>query len=271
MLIISNKIMSTDDINKEYNLKPLEEKIVNTMTSSNQMYRFDSLKELKFELDLRLSIVKASRDLYKSNFRFRVFKEAKCNPKYWTLTSEGGFLLKRGVEPYTAIEDIYLNSSMYGTECSTAIIIVYYKALLDILPRNLFNKLFDHIYLMNWKNLDDDLGIATYSNVIDYFPGDCRYFKNPDVNPKTPEWQGENAIDLGNGTYYGHGIGIKTADEIIKELNKNRKEGSTKSAYLMDTATRLDFKYLAKQYIKFESRLIMLRHYPFAANFLSIN
>lgn len=259
MLRIANKKMNTEDVEKQYNLTPLEKSIVAKMVNSSEVYNYDSLQALMFELKLRQSIIKASRDLNKSNFRFKTFKDSMCNSEYWHRTEEGGFLLKEGVEPYKAIEDIFINSSKYGTECSTAIIILYYKALLDILPRELFNTLFDKIYLMNWKYLDGDLGVGTFSNLKDYFPGDCRYFKNPDVNPKTPEWQGENAIDLGDGTYYGHGVGIKNAEEIIRDLNKNRKKDATKSAYLTNSATRPDFKYLAKKYIEYNSRMFYYR------------
>lgn len=261
MLKVSNKIITTDDINNAYGIKPIEKIITDKMVSSKEIYTYDSLKELKFELDLRSSIIQASRELNKSSFKFKIFKESMCNPQFWTRTEEGGFLLNKDVEPYDAIKDIYINSSQYGTECATAIVIVFYKALLNIFPRILFNKLFDHIYLMDWKYLDDDLGIGTFLNAADYFPGDCRYFKNPDVNPKTPEWQGENVIDLGDGTYYGHGIGIKDMEEIIKELNKNRKEDFTKSAYLTNSATLLDFKYLAKEYLNSNSRSLILRYY----------
>jgi protein-glutamine gamma-glutamyltransferase len=57
----------------------------------------------------------------------------------------------------------------------------------------------------------------------------------------TPEWQGENAIDMGDGTYYGHGIGIRDEETMIKILNRFRVKGSNVSAYLMKTATRPDF------------------------------
>jgi ubiquitin len=77
---------------------------------------------------------------------------------------------------------------------------------------------------MNW-HYDRDLGVVYSQGPGDFFPGDCRYFKNPDVNPETPQWQGENVIDLNDGKYYGHGIGIRTADEIINALNERRKEG----------------------------------------------
>jgi protein-glutamine gamma-glutamyltransferase len=121
---------------------------------------------------------------------------------------------------------------------------IYYKAVLDAYSTELFNKAFPEITLMNWQQLDEIIGVATYRKLTDYLPGDCRYFRNPDVNPLTPEWQGENAIDLGGGVYYGHGIGIGSQNKIIEALNENRIEDAQASAYLMDTATRPDFNGL---------------------------
>ena len=84
---------------------------------------------------------------------------------------------------------------------------------------------------------------------MDYIPGDRRYFVNPDVDPLTPQWQGENVIDLDGELYYGHGIGIYNAETIIKELNKNRSEGADESARLKDSAGRPNFKKLADIYL----------------------
>lgn len=83
--------------------------------------------------------------------------------------------------------------------------------------------MFPSIYLFDWQYLNRNLHVESYGGVTEFFPGDCQYFKNPDVNPATPEWQGENVINLGNGTYYGHGIGITSANGIIRELNRNRR------------------------------------------------
>ncbi len=218
------------------------------MEKSNATYRYGSLGQLKFELKLRANIVNASKDLNRSNMAFRVFRKSKANPDFWYRTNEGGFRLQPDVSPWDAINDIYKNSSLYGTECATAMVIVYYKALADILPEDLFNRLFPDIYLMNWQHLDRDLGISRSENPPDYLPGDARYFKNPDVNPLHPEWQGENVFDLGNELYYGHGLGIATKDRIIESLNSLRKEEATRSAYLMDFAERPGFRQLHRKY-----------------------
>ena len=82
----------------------------------------------------------------------------------------------------------------------------------------------------------------------DYLPGDRRYFANPDVNPETPEWQGENVIDLGDGLYFGHGIGTHKAETFIRDLNDNRKGDATREAYLVKKAGRPDFKRLYNLY-----------------------
>jgi protein-glutamine gamma-glutamyltransferase len=247
MIKISDGVTEPNTIIDQYASDSIERKILDILSKSSTVYTYDSVNQLKFELSLRKSIIGAARDLDRSHFAFRVFRKSKCNSDYWHRTSEGGFLLENGVKPSDAIKDIYIHSSQYGTECSTAMVIVYYKALVDILSEELFNKLFSEIYLMNWQHLDADLGIVDYDKLPDYLPGDARYFKNPDVDPLSPEWQGENVFDLGDGTYYGHGLGIASPERIIEALNKKRIKDSHVSAYLLDSAKRPNFKYLASK------------------------
>jgi protein-glutamine gamma-glutamyltransferase len=255
MIKITDSLIDSNTIINKYAQNSIERKIINILSTSSFVYRYDSQNQLNFELKLRKSIINAAKDLDHSYFSFRVFRKSKCNLDYWNRTNEGGFALKNGVKPSDAIKDIYIHSSSYGTECATAMVIVYYKALVDIFPENLFNKLFPQIYLMGWQHVDSDLGIVDYMNVADYIPGDCRYFRNPEVDPLTPEWQGENAFDLGNGIYYGHGIGITNAEKIIEALNKKRIRGAKVSAYLMNSAKRPNFKYLSYKYYSPVSRL----------------
>lgn len=243
MIKIANSITDASDIMEQYPVDSIEREIIRILSSSSKIYDYSSIKQLEFELKLRNNIVISARDLYRSGLAFRIFRNSICNPAYWDRTDEGGFLLKEGVKPSSAVRDIYTNGRKYGTECATAIVIVFYKAVVEAFPEESFDEKFKNIYLMDWQR-EWHLRIRSYSNLQDYLPGDCRYFKNPDVDPLTPEWQGENAIDLTRGLYYGHGIGIRTAEGIIDALNKHREQDSQTSAYLMDSATRPDFKYL---------------------------
>lgn len=254
MIKISGDNFDINTIIDQYKNNSIERDILHKLSSSSQVYNYASLDELKFELNLRKNIVNAAINLDRSNFEFAVFRKSRCNTDYWERTRQGGFLLKEGVRPSTAINDIYKNSNKYSTECATAMVIVQYKAVLDSFGEKLFDNSFQKIYLMNWHYMDTNLGLDISDNIVDYLPGDCRYFKNPQVNPLTPEWQGENVVDLGNGKYYGHGIGIRTGNEIIEALNKERIIGARKSAYLLDSATRADFKQLAHIYLSSSSR-----------------
>ncbi len=253
MTIIAGNTALPNNFINQYPSNSVERKVIDILSSSNQVYRYESINQLKLELELRANVVSASRELFYSGLAFRTFRNSVCNPAYWNRNADGGFSSKDGVPSSEAIRDIFRNGSRYGTECATAIVIVYFKAVLNVFPHEVFNRIFPRVHLMNWQQLDNDLRIGYFRNPIDYLPGDCRYVRNPDVNPLTPEWQGENAIDLGNGFYYGHGIGIKTVDAIIAALNNNRRPGSTESAYLTDSVNRLGFMHLASLYYRFVS------------------
>ena len=245
MIYIAGTFIDSSSIAEKYPSESIERKALNIMLSSSNIYAYNMLSELEFELNLRKSIVSAAMNLHRSRFSFRLFRETKCNEKYWERTEEGGFLLKDGVKPSEAIKDIFVNSSLYGTECATAMVIVFYGAVVNVFPEEVFDCVFSRIYLMDWMYLDRNLGIGYIRDPEDYLPGDCRYFKNPDVDPLTPHWQGENVIDLSDGLYYGHGIGIGREQDFINTLNKYRISGSETSAYLQRSVTRLNSKRLA--------------------------
>lgn len=225
----------------------LEAYVLSAMAASPANYSYSSPDELKFELLLRGETVAASNQLARSGLRFSVFRDSECNPEFWERTLDGGFRLKSGAEPAKAIRDIFLHGSDYATECATAMVIVFFGALLHLYGDKRFNEIFPEIELMNWRKVNRYLrGVGMIEKQPDYFPGDRRYFMNPDVDPLVPQWQGENVIDLGNKLYYGHGVGILPANDVINSLNKNRSEGADQSAYLMDGAGRPDYKSLAK-------------------------
>lgn len=245
MVIINGK--KTDSIPLEDGFAPAEiqKNIFDILSKSAENYHYDDAGHLITELKVRKGIVDASRELARSGLKFRVFRETIANSAFWNRTNEGGFELKSNVLPSDAILDIYRNGRMYGTECSTAMIMVLYKALLDVLPVEQYNRLYSGIYLMNWMHLDRDLALIFYPEAVDEIPGDARYFSNPDVDPVKPHWQGENVYVLGGGLYYGHGIGISDAGGIIRALNNARKRDAAKSAYLNKMIKRQDYKQIA--------------------------
>jgi protein-glutamine gamma-glutamyltransferase len=205
MLIIDNKPADVESFAGRYPEGSIARAVVDVLSASDKKYAYGSLDELEFELKLRQEIVNAAKQLQKSGMAFEVFRESRANPDYWVRRENGGFALKDGVKPSDAIRDIYENGSKYGTECATAMQIVFLKALLELFPEDDFNRMFRNLYLMNWHNVNRYLSpMAAMSRQVDYLPGDRRYFANPDVDPETPEWQGENTIDLGGGLYYGH-------------------------------------------------------------------
>ncbi|MBD8005323.1 protein-glutamine gamma-glutamyltransferase [Bacillus norwichensis] len=222
----------------------IESVIIKRMQEDPIIYSYQSMDELLFEVKLRKNIVISARTMNQSNFQFATLEKSRCNPQYWILTNIGGFQLRYGVKPSEAIRDIYKNSSLYAFECATAMMIIYYHAVLNSIDEHLFDQLFQNLYLYSWHS-DSDLGIHNV-NTSHFIPGDVVYFNNPDFNPETSWWRGENAVVLDDGTYFGHGVGIRSANQMIQALNKTKRPGSNQSAYLENLATRPSFQHLAQ-------------------------
>ena len=254
MIVVNNKIVHASLKDSGNSNNKLYQEILNNLTNSRKSNIYDSNRELSFDLTLRTYILKASKDLLASGMQFRVFRRAYCNPMFWIRTPMGGFRLRPGVRPSMGIIDIFRNGQFYATECATAIIIVFYKALLDLYDYEIFDQIFNNgFYLYTW-NYDPKLAILT-SEVDRPTPGDVVYIKNPQVDPITPEWQGENTVYMGSNYYYGHGIGIRTLQEIIFHLNMHRYPFAMISAFLTKLNTRIDPNEMAK-YLNNDSKLI---------------
>jgi protein-glutamine gamma-glutamyltransferase len=241
MLQIAGKTFQKTDL---WKTDSIEHVIVKRMQEAKIVYSYQTLEELLFELKLRKNIINSSIEMSKSKAKFNILTNSRGNPQYWQMSNPGGFQLRRGVSPSDAVRDIFINSSLYTFECATAIIMIYYYALLKMIGATKFNAIIQNPYLYSW-HLDSDYKIYTFHG-NHLLPGDVVYFNNPDVNPKTFWWRGQNSVDLGDGTYFGHGFGIRTHDEMIELLNEKRKPGSKTSAYLTSLITRPSFKDLAR-------------------------
>jgi protein-glutamine gamma-glutamyltransferase len=223
------------------NLSGKQKEIYEYLDRNLTMFEYDTTFQLLFEIKLREKIVEASMKLKDSGVAFTSFTYSKFNPVYWTKMSRG-YLLKPNVLPSDAVRDIYSNGQEYAFECSTAMVVIFYKAVLDSIRVRDFNYLFGGLLVWNW-NYDPDMAIITLEG-NEFIPGDVVYFMNPDFDK--PIWRGENAVYLGNGLYFGHGIGVGTADEMVKALNTLRKEGAVTSAFMLQQHSRLNFKYLSQ-------------------------
>lgn len=235
MIIINNQTINPEILFKE--ITNAEQRTILKLMSANKVdYVFQDITHLKFELTFRTNTLRAARELNKSGVKFTTFTYAFPNRKLWDRLSNGGFLIKDGISPSTAILDIIKNGSLYAFECSTGIAIVLYIATLYSIGSARFNVLFDRLYLMDWQ-FDEDLQIfQKYGD--DFLPGDVLHFNNPEFDPKQAHWRAENVVFFGNDQYYGHGVGIRNAATIIKFLNTKRKPNPSKSAYLMNLISR---------------------------------
>ena len=211
------------------------------LENSPSIHQYDTVHELLFELLLRENIIKAAHLLHGSQVQFEPFKTSRFNPFIWQKT-KNGYLLNPNVLPSHAINDVFINSREYAFECTTAIVIIFYKAVLDSIPISSFNSLFQGLLVWDWHH-DRDLGISSKSG-SDFIPGDAVYFYNPEFD--RPVWTGENAIYLGGNYYFGHGVGIQTEVGMIHALNTLRKKNAVLSAYLISQHSRVNMKYLEK-------------------------
>ena len=219
----------------------LKQEIYLALENSPNYHQYSSLHEFIFELNLREKIILAARALNDSEITFAPFDSSKFNQKFWTKIKYG-YLLKPNVLPSYAIKDVFTNGKEYAFECSTAIVLIYYKAVLDSIATSYFNSLFQRLLVWDW-NYDQDLGIITKVG-RDFIPGDVVYFYNPDF--AHPVWTGENTVYLGNDQYFGHGIGIKSEKGMIEALNTLRKPNSLRDAYLISQHSRLNTRYLSQ-------------------------
>ncbi|MFX3624342.1 MAG: protein-glutamine gamma-glutamyltransferase [Ectobacillus sp.] len=259
MIVIGRSIVHPYLTNKSEPFFDAKQQILSIMTSNQEVYAYQSTNQLAFDVNVRVNMVLSCIDMFSSGLQFRTFKEAYCNPEFWELTKLGGFQLKKGVPASFAIRDIFANGKKYGTECATAMIIIIYKALLDIYSEQTFNELFANLLLYTW-DYDKDLKLIT-KNGGEIIPGDLVYFKNPQVHPDTMEWQGENTVYLGDGLYYGHGVGIKTEKQIIDSLNERRRPNAFLSAYLTDLITRIN-SYAMGQYASLQKMQTKIEFIP---------
>jgi hypothetical protein len=155
------------------------------------------------------------------------------------------------VKPSAAVAHMFSNPHEYGFDCSTANVVVYYKAVLNEIGPKRFDKVMMDLEIGPWR-MEGDLtklmegsqtsGLeATQQWKTQLEPGDGAYFRNKAVSLQglVSGRQGENTIYMGDGMYFGHPYGIKSEEWIIEDLNKHRNSGATISAEMIQVIHRL--------------------------------
>lgn len=185
------------------------------------------------------AMVDASEKMNSAGVPFAITTQHKANADYWTVGAGGTLQLKPGVKPSEALEDIAQNPSKYGYECATGLVVVYYQAILDLIGPEDFDRIASDLVVGPWQ-MEDSLaslmvnrhpnpGKDTETDLGDHtlVPGNYYYFRNWDVTDEARArgWQGENVIYLGEGRFYGHGIGLGDASMFVGKLASEMKPG----------------------------------------------
>lgn len=158
-------------------LSQVEQAIVQSLAATDVVYSYQNPKELSFELALRTNILQASVALLQSGARFESFQKSYCNPRFWYRMPNGAFQLRQGVRPSSAIDDIFYNGQLYGFECATAIIMIFYKAVRESIDQPSFDAYFNNFIsihgnmtkISSWKHAKEltlSLVIVSISTIL---------------------------------------------------------------------------------------------------------
>lgn len=241
MIVINNQLTTYEDLVKITSNTWIKN-LISLMTMYREVYRYPSRDAFDFDISLKELTVQNAYSFHRSGVQFSNFRESRCNPYFWILGTNGQFILRNDRRPSDGLTDIFQNGYLYACECAVAMVIIFYKTVLQVIGEQNFNIWFSQLILYHWEH-DKDLPIVTTKR-NDFLFGDCLYFDNPMHLPMFPEWQGENVILLNDDLFFGHGIGITNSQDIIFKLNTKRVPNAQISAYLIQQATRLRYEKL---------------------------
>jgi len=257
LMIDGSTVSKASSYYKRHDKDPTAKAVLDILIASKQSYQRSS-DSLDFELKVRTNFVRAANELSESQLAFPshadegpLIKGLKL--KHWE-TKGTGISLKKGSRPSQGIREIFEAARTEGVEaeCNTALHLVWYKGILDsAVSEDQFDRLFDYRgtgqYEFDISGYDSSSPGALLPRMpaADYLPGDYRFFENPQFNPKTPAWRGENVIQMPRG-FYGHPGGTKSKEEWISFLNKHRGEDAKLKAFLSDDAQRFDWDMLKR-------------------------
>ena len=228
--------------------KPITAKTSFEITKANKTQK-RAIGKLRFEqLLISAHVVQSAIRLDKSDVQFANYSgDDKANNKLWSMGYGGRITVRQHTSTTEAVADVFgKNSSKYAFECATAAHLIYLNAIKDRIGSKKFDSAAPRLSVFRWdapKKTGQDLvdgtgkggplGLSSKGTFgKELWPGDRVYFDNPHFEPSFTAGQGENTIFLGDGKFFGHGLGIKSKEQIVKKLNNLRKPGATRKAYM---------------------------------------
>jgi protein-glutamine gamma-glutamyltransferase len=112
----------------------LRKSIFGIMLASPATYRYDDAGQLLFELRLRDASSRRPRSGAQRH-DLPGFSGIRGRSRFLAADRRGRLPAARRRSPLQSRPGYYANGSDYGTECATAMVIVYYGAMLNVLPR----------------------------------------------------------------------------------------------------------------------------------------
>jgi protein-glutamine gamma-glutamyltransferase len=242
-------------------LIPDGNKIIDEIAETMQQasYTFDYKTAEAFAVDIvgRLNVIKAARTFQDAKVGFNrttTLARIPGGAAYWKDLPQG-LELKEGASAAAAFRAFVKkrgpDDPAPSLDCACGAYVVFYLGLLNTLEGLVTGgrgtQLFDELASKDRAGKKQQVRLlggegtnprgwnpTTEPNDKLFIPGDAVYFENPD-NSGAP-WLGENTIYLGNKLFFAHGIGVKSKEAIIMELNmhKNPAVAKPKAAYVSE-------------------------------------
>lgn len=197
------------------------------------------------------AMTSACEDMGRARHAFALLDDQSFSRTHWQQEGGGTFHVRDGVRPSQALRDVFAHPDAYRFECATALVLVHYKAMLELVGDDDFDRMCprlrvgpwetDEAFVRHTRSEGDSAVEASEERRRHFRAGDYGYIKNWDVSEKGARagWQGENVIALGDGRFYGHPFGVTTEDSIVQHLNTHRVEGAARPAGLLDLRMEL--------------------------------
>ena len=126
MIVIGRSIVHPYITNEYEPFAAEKQQILSIMAGNQEVYSFRTADELSFDLNLRVNIIISALELFKVDFSFVHFSNPFATP---VLEKNVSWRIRASSKHTTFYchTGYFQNGKLYGTECATAMIIIFIK------------------------------------------------------------------------------------------------------------------------------------------------